>query len=269
MKYLESAIKFLIKNWILAVPLFVLVALGTLLGGSTNTLANLTQLQNSFGSVGSLTSPDKMLSALPSILPAFAVGGGFLVLLFNFVAIPATYGLVNKSLDTGSASLNDIGAAVSQNFVKYVMYFIGTIVVCLALGVASVIILLIFGALSALIKPLIVLTVLIGIALALAIIVFMVLLSMWLSAMVVDGLDVVAAAKKSIEVVRSCFWTVLGISILVSIACGIAGWILGWLGVIPLLGRIIISIVPTAQTFIMLVFYLVVYREKTGRLSNL
>lgn len=269
MKYLESAIKFLIKNWILAVPLFVLIALGTLLGGTSNTAANFTRLWDTFGSIGQLTDPGKMLSTLPSILPDFAVGGGLLVLLFNFVAIPATYGLVNKSLDTGNAGLNDIGAAVSQNFVKYVMYFIGTFVVGLALGIGSFIILLIFGVLSALFRPLIVLTVLVGIALAIAVIVLIVLLSMWFSAMVVDGLDVVAAARKSIEVVRTSFWTVLGISILVAIACGIAGVILGLLGRIPLLGRIIVSIVPTVQTFVMLVFYLIIYREKAGRPSNL
>jgi len=83
--------------------------------------------------------------------------------------------------------------------------------------------------------------------------------------MVVDNLDVMAAAKKSIEIVRTSFWTVLGITILVAIACGIAGFILGLLRVIPLLGPIIASIVPTVQTFVMVVFLLMIYREKTGK----
>jgi hypothetical protein len=80
---------------------------------------------------------------------------------------------------------------------------------------------------------------------------------------------VIAAAKKSIEVIKSCFWTVLGITLLVSIACGIAGWILGLLTIIPLLGPIIASIVPTVQTFVMIVFLLILYRERTGKMNNL
>jgi hypothetical protein len=90
---------------------------------------------------------------------------------------------------------------------------------------------------------------------------------MWFSAMVVDGLDVVAAAKKSIEVVKSCFWTVVGITILVSILFAIAGFVLGLLKGIPLLGPIIYSAVPAGQYFVMAVFLLMLYRDKTGRTS--
>lgn len=270
MKYLESAIKFLIKNWILAVPLFVLIALAALLhGGVSSAAASLSSLWSAYGNIGQLTNPNTMLSSLPSILPAVAVGGGIWAFLFNFIAIPATYGLVNKSLDTGSVGINDIGSAVSQNFVKYIMYFVGMLVLSIAMCLGSFILLLILGLLTALIKPLIIVTVIVAIALFIAIIVLMVLLSMWLSAMVADGLDVIAAAKKSIEVVKSCFWTVIGITILVAIVCGIAGWILAWLGVIPVLGQIIVSVVPTTQTFIMIVFLLLIYRERTGKTNNL
>lgn len=269
MKYLESAIKFLIKNWILAVPLFVLVALAAILGGTSNALASLSSLWLAYGNMEQLTNPGSLFSSLPAVLPAVAVGGGIWAFLFNFAAIPASYGLVNKSLETGNASLNDIGAAISQNFVKYIMYFVGMIVLSIALGIGSFIVLAIFGLLTALINPLVILTVIVAIALIIGIIVLMVLLSMWLTAMIVDGLDVIAAAKKSVEVVGSCFWTVLGITILVAIACGIAGWILGLLAIIPLIGPIIASVVPTVQTFIMIVFLLIIYRERTGRMNNL
>lgn len=269
MKYLESSIRFLIKNWILAAPLFVLLAIAAILSGASSAAANLGRLFATYGNIGQLTNPSNMLSSLPAMLPAVVAGSGIWALLFNFVAIPATYGLVNKSLDTGSAGLNDLGSAISQNFVKYIMYFVGMLVLSIALGIGSFILLLIFGLLTALIKPLVILTVIIAIALFIGIIALMVLLSMWLSAMIVDGLDVIAAAKKSIEVVKSCFWTVVGISVLVAIACGIAGWILGFLGGIPLLGPIITSIIPTAQTFVMLVFLLIIYRERTGKFNNL
>ena len=265
MKYLESAIKFLLKYWILALPLFVLTAIATLVSGGGASTAQLGDLWSTIGNPGQLTDPGNLIKTLPAVLPAIA-GGGILAFLFNFVSIPATYGLVNKGLETGTAGLNDIGPAVTLNFVKYIMYFVGTLV----LGIAATLAIVIVGFLLGLILSLLggigsVILALIMLAIFIAVAVLFVLLSMWLSAMVVDNLDVMAAAKKSIEIVRTSFWTVLGITILVAIACGIAGFILGLLRVIPLLGPIIASIVPTVQTFVMVVFLLMIYREKTGK----
>lgn len=269
MKYLESAIKFSIKNWMLILPLFVLTALASLLGGVGRSSMDYGKLFSTFGSMNNFSSPGNMMSTLPGLFSSMAVGGGILAILVQFVSIPATYGLVNKSLDTGNASLNDIGAAVTGNFIKYVMYFIGMVVLGLAIGIGSSILMLILGLLTSLINILGVLLVIVGLALFIACIILAVLLSMWLSAMIVDGLDVVAAAKKSIEIVKGCFWTVLGITILVFIAVTIAGFILGLLSRIPLLGPIIYSAVPTAQTFIMIVFLLTLYRERTGKVNTL
>jgi len=265
MKYLENAIKFLLKYWILALPLFVLTAIATLVSGSGVSTAQLTNLWSTIGNAGQLTDPGNLIKTLPSVLPAVA-GGGVLAFLFNFVSIPVTYGLVNKQFETGNAGLNDIGTAVSQNIVKYVMYFVGTLVLGIALFIALLLVMLLLGLLLSLlggvgsvIMVLVMLAVFIGIA------VVAVLLSMWLSAMVVDNLDVMTAAKKSMEIVKTSFWTILGITILVAIACGIAGLILGLLKGIPLLGPIIVSVIPTFRTFVMAVFLLMIYREKTGK----
>lgn len=265
MRYLENAIKFLLKYWILAVPLFVLTAIPALISGSGTAAAQMGKLWQTLSDPGQLTNPGNILSTFSAVLPAIA-GGGILAFIFQFVSIPATYGLVNKGLETGNAGLNDVGQAISLNFVKYVMYFVGMIVLGIAVTVVFVIISLILGLLISILKGIgIIITVIVMLALVIALIVLAVLLSMWLSAMVVDGLDVIGAAKKSIEIVRTSFWMVLGIIILVAIACGIAGWILGLLAFIPLLGPIIASIVPTVQAFIMIVFLLSVYRERTGK----
>ena len=267
MKYLESAIRFSIKNWMLILPLFVLTALASLLSGIGST-ASISALWSTVGNLNNLTNPGDMLSVLPGLLSAVALGSGIWAALFNFVTLPATYGLVNKGLETGSAGLNDIGSAISENFVKYVMYFVGTLVLGLALTIGFGIIFLILYLLTLLLKGVgVALMVIVFIALIVAGIIFAVLISMWYSAMVVDGLDVMAAAKKSIEVVKSCFWTVIGITLLVAVAAGIAGFILGLLRVIPLVGPIIYSAVPAAQTFVMAVFLLTLYREKTGRVN--
>jgi hypothetical protein len=210
------------------------------------------------------------MALLPGFLSAVALGSGIWSFIFNFVAVPVTYGLINKGLETGSANLNDIGSAISDNFVKYIMYFIGTLVLSLAIGIGVGLVFLVLWVIILLLKGVgVALMAIVALVLLVAGIVFAVVVSMWFSAMVVDGLDVVAAAKKSVEVVKDCFWTVLGITVLVSIVIAIIGSILSYLRFIPLLGPIIYSVVPTAQTFVMAVFLLTLYREKTGKTNTL
>lgn len=263
MNYLVNAVKFSIKNWMLILPLFVLMALAALIGG-VGSAANLGALT---GLISGGTDPSALFAALPALLTSI-VGGGIVSFIAPFIYMPAIYGLVNKSLETGNATLNDIGAAISNNFVKYIIYFVGQIVVYLVCGIPALLLLLLFSWLTTVLHGFgIFLLVIIVLALFVFFIVLGVLLSLWFAAMVIDGLDVVAAAKKSIEVVKGFFWTIVGITVLVGIAAAIVGSILGFLNAIPLLGPIITSAVPTAQTFVMIVFSIMIYRERTGRVN--
>ena len=263
MKYLSNAVDFTIKNWILIIPLFVLLAISALIRGAGEAagLASILSLAD----VNNFTSAESLFKTIPTIL-ALTVGSGIVAFFARFIYEPATYGLINKRLETGSATLNDIGAAISDNFVKFIMYFVGTLVVNLVIGIAGVLIMLLMVLLVSLLKGFgIALMFIVLIALALFVVAFGALTSLWFPSMVVDGLDVFAAFKKSIEIVRSCFWTVLGITVLDGIVAGIASSILGFFGRIPLLGVIILSAIPTIQHFVMAVFSMMIYREKTGR----
>ena len=51
--------------------------------------------------------------------------------------------------------------------------------------------------------------------------------------MVIDNLDVVAAARKSVESLKAFFWTVLGINVLYNHCRIIIGAILSFINVIP------------------------------------
>ena len=264
MKYLSNAVNFSIKNWMLILPVFVLTAIVSLISGvGTASISAITSMFNP----DNFSDPTAIFAAMPVLFGAVA-GAGVVAFIAKFIYEPATYGLINKNLETGNAGLNDIGAAISNNFVKYVMYFIGMIVVGLASSIAAGLIILLFSLLIAVLKGLgVALFVIVMIALAVFFIVLFVLLSMWFSAMIVDGLDVVAAAKKSIEVVKSCFWTVLGITILIWLLFAVVGFVLSLLKFIPLIGPIIYSVVPAGQYFVMAVFLLMLYRDKTGRTS--
>ncbi len=264
MKYLSKAIDFTIKNWMLIIPVFALMAIVKLIqGGAAAGLVSLITLAD----MDKFTSVEGLLSVIPVIFGAI-VGGSILALVARFIYEPTTYGLASKGLETGSASLNEIGSALQGNFVKFVIYIIGTLVLNLVVGLATFLVMLLMVLLVGLLKGLgIVLMVIAMIGLAIFYVVFYTLISLWFPAMVVDGLSVFDALKKSIDIVKYCFWTVFGITLLVSIACSIVSYILSFLGGIPVLGTIILSAIPAIQYFVMAVFSLLVYREKTGRVT--
>lgn len=264
MKYLSNAVNFSIKNWMLILPVFVLTAIVSLINiAGTAGISAITSMLNP----SILSDPKAMLTLITGMIGSVA-GAGLISLIATLIYAPATYGLVNKSLETGSAGLNDLGAAISNNFVKYIMYVVGIIVLMVAGGLAFCLVELLLGLLFGLLGVLgSVLMVIITLAISILIIAVYILLSLWFAAMVVDGLPIMDAAKKSIEIVKGCFWTVLGISLLIWLLFLIAGFVLGLLRVIPLLGPIIYSAVPAGQFFLTAVFYLMVYRDKTGRPS--
>lgn len=263
MKYLENAVKFLVKNWKIALPLYILMVIPALITGTANSLTNFTKVWSAASDPSQIADFGKVFALFGLILP-MVVGGGILSFICQFISMPATYGMVNRGLETGNSSLNDIGQAISVNFVKYVMYFVGTLVLWLAFTVASAVLIGIF----ALIR-LYVIVVLLFIIIAVAALVLSVLISFWFSAMVVDNLTVIDAVKKSFEIAKSCFWTIIGITLLVWIAGAILGAILSIFSGIPLLGPIIVTVAPAAVAFIMIVFYLIVYRDKAGKFSSL
>ncbi len=264
MKYLSKAIDFAIKNWMLIIPVFALMAIVNLIqSGAAAGLASLITLAD----MDKFTSVEGLLSVIPVIFGAI-IGGSILGLISRFIYEPATYGLASKGIEMGSASLNDLGAALKENIVKFVMFLIGSLVVNLILGIASFLVMLIMVLLVSLLKGFgVVLMIIVIIGLVIFYIAFNTLISLWFPAMVTDGLDVFAAFKKSIEIVISCFWTVFGITVLVGIAASIASFILGFLGGIPVLGTIILTAIPAIQYFVLVVFSLLVYRENTGRVS--
>jgi len=263
MKYLSNAVNFSIKNWMLILPVFVLSAIVSLVSSAgMPSFGTITSLMNP----GNIADPSALLSSMAGMIGA-AAGAGIVSLIALFIYAPATYGLVNKSLETGSSGLNDLGSAISYNFAKFVMYAVGIIVFIIAVVIAFLIVTLLGMLLSILGVVGTILMTIIWLAFTILLIALFILLSMWFAAMVVDGLSVVDAAKKSIEVVKGCFWTVLGITLLVGVLYFIASLILSILRFIPLLGPIIYSAAPAAQYFVMAVFLLMVYRDRTGRTS--
>jgi len=265
MKYLERAINFITRYYILAVPLFISTALAALLGSSTTGL---------LGIIRSFTNEIRFgnnFFAEPfSFIKLFAAsvvasGLGLINLLLKLAVNPATYGMINKALDEGYASIHDFVPQLKNNFAKYLIYWLGNIVVWIIAVICVGLITLVGSLIVALVKwaAIRVLFILfIGLLFFIAAIYIEVNMALWFPAMLVDHLDFISAFKRSFSIVKKNFWMILGISLLVSLVSSLVNLILSVFGIIPLIGSIILSIMPTVSTFLMMVFYLMFYKDQ-------
>ncbi|HHV99553.1 MAG TPA: hypothetical protein GXX36_08250 [Clostridiaceae bacterium] len=268
MNSLEKAFKFAGRYYLLALPLVALYAIPALVGSSGPT-ASLKYILDSFplfGNYDYLSDPAVIIGTISSFFVS-AMGATILSFILGFIAYPSTYGMINKTLQTGTGDLNDFLPALKQNFVKYLLYWVGGLAVSAVLGIIAIVVFIILGLLTAVLKwfgiMLIVLAFIVFFAVG---VVAYVLLSLWFSVMVVDDMDLMQAFKRSIQIAWANFGSLLGIILLVIIVTAIAGGIIGLIvGWIPVLGPVISSLVSAASTFILTIFYIMFYRDKTGR----
>lgn len=271
MKYLNNAFKFLTKFYILAVPLLILNVLSALLNskGSSNIFSEFSEMFgnqfSNFDNIERFSDPKFIFSLVPSIL-AFTVGASLLAILMKFIAEPATYGMINKAQQVGTADLNDFIPSLKENFVKYLLYWVGTIIVGIIIGIVFLVVILIVGLLIALLKWVGVIFLIIAlIAMFIVGIMLSVFMSLWFTTMVVDDLDVIGGLKRSVGIAKKNFFVLLGVDILIAIGSfvvsGILGMLVGW---IPVIGTIVLSVVPTASAFIMIAFRMDLYKQSSN-----
>jgi hypothetical protein len=86
-------------------------------------------------------------------------------------------------------------------------------------------------------------------------------LSFWFGGMVLDDLGVWAALKKSFSIAKRCFWTLLGIALLIAVVEGILGGVVGFFTFIPLLPTILNSAVTAVASVVHMAFLFMLYRS--------
>ena len=273
MKYLEKAFHFLIKNYFLMVPLFIVAVLPSLIAaaGASALGANMGEIWLIIQNLEDfLEEPMKLMEAIGPMLIA-TVGlaglGGFLAFVLNFVAYPATGGMIKKGMKTGRTDLSDFSPSLSEYFKTYFMYWVGKLVFGIIVGIIAIILFVILGIIAGMLGRVvgIILAVLGVLAMGVVGIAITILVTLWFPAMVIDNLAVVDGFKKSIEVAKSNFWTLLGIGLLVTVASAIVGGIVGLIvGWIPFIGTIIAQVIPTFATVLILVFQFMLYADRTG-----
>jgi hypothetical protein len=186
--------------------------------------------------------------------------------LLKFAAMPATAGMVKKGVAGELVKLDDTVPMIKEHFAQYVIYWVGNLVVSIVLGIVFMIPVLIFGALTLLLKGfgvfLLFIVILAEIAAGIAV---ATLLSLWFPAMIIENMSVVDAAKKSVEIVKKNFWIILGITVLIAIVGGITSSIVSAIfGFIPLIGAVVATVVPALVEVVRMAFYFMFYRGETG-----
>jgi hypothetical protein len=275
MRDLENAFKFTFKNFLIALPLLISMAIPSLImnvgtmGFSFNFIQKYQQLmqdmmynQNADYSMSflndffaDLISPKMIISIIVASL---------LSIIFAIIVYPATYGMINKKYETGEATLSDFIPCMSKYIGRYVQFAL----LSLAIGIGLSLVLLILGGIAGVIMAtvnvavgilLLVLFILAYIVGAIALGVYMYL---WFPAVCVENTGIIEGLKNSFRKVKGSFWSLFGITILITLGGSIAGGILGW---VPLIGSVVQSVISSLVTFVNIVFYFEVYRNKTGR----
>ena len=264
MKYFEDAFRFVTKNYLIIIPIFIATLVPALLIiGSGPTAAELQAILNDFQQYPDYfaSNPGAMIDALRQAGFGNSANSGIISTILNFMAIPMTAGLIKLGLDSGNVSINDFAPALSSNIGKYLSYFLVTILFVIVGVIAFVIfIVLMFSLLIASESGWIFF--LLGILLvSFGVIALGVFLSFWFYAMVLDDLKVMEAFKRSFAVAKRCFWTLVGIGILIGIAEGLLGGFIGIFANVPVLPTLLNSFVTATAAVVRMVFLFMIYRS--------
>lgn len=265
MKYFEDAFKFVTKNYLILIPVFIATLVPALLIiGSTPSAADLQAIISDFQQY-----PDYFLNNLDATFEALQVAGignsassSAIATIMNFMAIPMTAGLIKIGLNNGSVSINDFAVALGSNIGKYLRYFLAGILLGILLAIAIILYVIALISILAAMGDSGIFVLLFGLILlfvfAVSIAFF---LSFWFGAMVLDDLGAMAALKKSFAVAKRCFWTLVGIGLLLALAEGMVSAVVGIFDFIPLLPVILRTAVTAFAAVVHMTFLFMIYRS--------
>ncbi|HOM01669.1 MAG TPA: hypothetical protein PLH43_02430 [Acetivibrio sp.] len=281
MKYLQKVFKFLEEHFLLVLPLIIAAAIPQIIIGTVDD----TQMTEAFGELvtsvesGAIDAFEALRMALEVMKPLFLAIciANVISFLLSLFIVPATYGMINKGLETNKVDIGDFVSQMGMNLPKYIVYtifsFFVDIVLLLILGLVIALFAFIIYSLLGVGTAAVILGIVIALAVGVVIYVVMYgikcVLSYWFPAMLVDNMNVTSAFKKAIEVGRSYLWQTIGISFLISMANStIVGALSGFADALPHVVRsyvvpVLISVPSGLASFIMMAFYLAVYRDKT------
>ncbi len=280
MEQVKKALGTLKENWILAIPIYLTRLIPALLsiyifseistelinmisveeiGETQHVLENYEQVTRDFFQA----NRDFILASV-----LVAVMG----LLMNFIAVPATFGMIKENLEQGEKlDFSRIFPNAGRYFGKYLLYRIGKLALWIFLVLLSILVIALVALVGTRVDEglAVLLVMLIGMAFILLAAVLHLIFKLWFPAMVLEDLGVFEGLKEAFRKSKVCFWPLFAGFLGIRITAWITNMFVNMLiGEVAYLTSFINNIIPTVATVTLLIFYMLIYRKTQKELVN-
>lgn len=263
MRFLENSFKFLGKNIVFVIPLFIVNLVQTFLFTS---IMDIDKLQDILKLLKS-ANPNSVEEAqrMQDLLMQFRASQSILIIVYILflLVLPATYGIINRIYSNGRAGFGDFFIEMKNNILKFFLYCLALTVFFIGISLVAVIVILILG-LIAQTSPIA------GLLISIIMVVLAFILAFFLVNVTIMGFVVVVTDKEgafsgisqAISTIKLCFWPVVGITILMGILLSVASSTIMFtpLGKIDELAAVILAALTTVYMFVLIVFNFEIYR---------
>lgn len=263
MRFLENSFKFLGKNIVFVIPLFIVNLVQTFLFTS---IMDIDKLQDILKLLKS-ANPNSVEEAqrMQDLLMQFRASQSILIIVYILflLVLPATYGIINRIYSNGRAGFGDFFIEMKNNILKFFLYCLALTVFFIGISLVAVIVILILG-LIAQTSPIA------GLLISIIMVVLVFILAFFLVNVTIMGFVVVVTDKEgafsgisqAISTIKLCFWPVVGITILMGILLSVASSTIMFtpLGKIDELAAVILAALTTVYMFVLIVFNFEIYR---------
>lgn len=274
MEYLENAFKFWGKYVLLIMPLFIMNSALIFIGAPAlqRISSMLNKISESTMASGKATDINvyEVFAQIAPDLKLLAYTGALAILLTIFI-LPATYGMIIKGYDTGVTSLNSFFISLKKNFIKFMLWLLGVIFSFIVVIIVLFLVIVLFTFMYSFSWQLS-LIFFAGIVIATIIIVCLLfnIFNICFIAMSWDDMTVIKAISKSFKLVKSYFWSSIGITFSMGFLYITANALIGGvLDTIFIVGPVVKGFLISICIYVLMIFGFEIYRDRTNKKTKL
>ncbi len=278
MEKIRTALKTLGGNWILLLPVYVARLIPALL--SIYLFTEMSESLTGMLSVEEIGETQYVLENYWQVTKDFYEANqdyivasmlvGLFGLILNFVAMPATFGMVRQSLMEGEKpGASQILPNAGKYFVKYLLYRISKFAlwILVFLGVMAIFAGVAFVGSMIDEAMAVLLVMLLGLIFILGIFALYLILKLWFPAMVLEETGVFDGLQQAFQKSKVCFWPLLAGFLGVSVIGWIGNMLVNlFIGDIQLLDLVLTPVIPGIVTVILMIYYFLLYQESKEEL---
>lgn len=266
MDALKKSLDTIVKNPLILLPMLVAIlvpglmtmnAISMGIGDVWNMLQGFSQMGDMAGMAGSIPMEYYWQAVQQAMSGMMQQAGliGLISFVLGFAAAVMTWVLASKD----TISFEDYLPSLTENVIKYLLYFLVNIVVWVAFSIVSVILLLIVLNINVG-----VITIIMLLALFCAGVFLFTRLLFWFPIMFTEDKSVIEALKESFTATGDVFWSLLLVGLLLLVAQIIVGFVVGLFGGISFLYAILNSAIATIFSVVYIVFVVRTYLDSKG-----